>query len=467
MVVCYGVGNTVFRHQEGGLPRRARLVFCRFAAFFSMEQQYSGAEEIFRTTTENGENMSSGLIAILENIEQERGISKEQLIQAVENALMGAAKKAVIHPASDLSIRIDRKTGAIKAWAKLCVVDVVKNNDQISLAEARTRIPTAEIGSIVEWEVTPSDFGRIAAQNAGQAIRAQLRKAEKELVGEEFREQIGELISGTVRRVDAGNVIVDCQKAEGVIGTKDRVAGESYHVGDRISALLVKVDTETSGPPLILSRTSQNFIRKLFEREVAEIHDGIVEIKGIAREAGVRTKIAVRSTDPRVDAVSACVGVRGLRVRNITNELGNERVDIIRYDDDPQVYLANAMQPAKILSVEEDRIRKQYTVYVNEENYRLAYGRKAQNVRLAQKLLQWTINIVIDAPEEEPDFEEQKQQAVEELASSLAVSAEQAEILVNNGYLSLDGLKEVSVEELAKIEGLDEATVNAIEQALS
>lgn len=410
--------------------------------------------------------MSSGLIAILENIEQERGISKEQLIQAVETALAGSAKKAVVHPASELSIRIDRKTGAIKAWAKLCVVEVVQNNDQISLAEAKTRIPTAEIGDIVDWEVTPRDFGRIAANSARQAITTQLRKAEKALVGEEFREQVGELISGTVRRVDSGSVIVDCQKAEGVIGTKDRVPGESYHAGDRVCALLVKVDTETSGPALILSRTSVNFIRKLFEREVSEIHDGIVEIMGIAREAGVRTKIAVRSTDPRIDAVSACVGVRGLRVRNITNELGNERVDIIRYDDDPHVYLANAMQPAKILDVEEDRIRKQYTVYVNEENSRLAYGRKAQNVRLAQKLLQWTINIEIEAPEEEADFAEQKQQAVEDLATKLAVSAEQAEILVNNGYLSLEGLKEVSGEELAKIEGLDEATVNAVDQAL-
>ena len=409
--------------------------------------------------------MSSGLIAILENIEQERGISKEQLMTAIENALASGFRKGV-HPTNDVIIRMDRKTGAIKVWAKMCVVEVVKENDQISLAEAKTRVPTAEIGDILEWEVTPSDFGRIAAQTAGNAIKQQLRKAEKELVGEEFKEQIGELINGTVRRIDSGNVIVDCQKAEGIIASKDRVAGESYQVGDRINAILVRVDTETSGPALILSRSSVNFIRKLFEREVSEIHDGIVEIMGIAREAGIRTKIAVRSTDPRVDAVSACVGVRGLRVRNITNELGNERVDIIRYDDDPHVYLANAMQPAKILGVEEDRIRKQYTVYVNEENSRLAYGRKAQNVRLAQKLLQWTINIEIEEPEEEPGFEEQKQQAVEELASKLAISAEQAEVLVNNGYLSLDGLKEVSGEELAKIEELEDATLEAIDQAL-
>ena len=464
MVVCYGVGNTVSRQKKTDCSGGRVSFFVVLQRFFLWCISIPERKRI-RGTTENGENMSSGLIAILENIEQERGISKEQLMTAIENALASGFKKGV-HSTNDVIIRMDRKTGAIKVWAKMCVVEVVKENDQISLAEAKTRIPSAEIGDIVEWEVTPSDFGRIAAQTAGHAIKQQLRKAEKELVGEEFKEQIGELINGTVRRIDAGNVIVDCQKAEGIIAAKDRVAGESYQVGDRINAILVRVDTETAGPALILSRSSVNFIRKLFEREVSEIHDGIVEIMGIAREAGIRTKIAVRSTDPRVDAVSACVGVRGLRVRNITNELGNERVDIIRYDDDPHVYLANAMQPAKILGVEEDRIRKQYTVYVNEENSRLAYGRKAQNVRLAQKLLQWTINIEIEEPEEEPGFEEQKQQAVENLASQLSISAEQAEVLVNNGYLSLDGLKEVSGEDLAKIEELEDATLQAIDQAL-
>lgn len=415
--------------------------------------------------------MNNELLAILEYIEQERGIGKEQLMEAVEKALLTASRKS-IHPASDLSVRMDRKTGAIKAWAKLQIVEADPNKDQILLSEARTRIPDAKVGDIVDWEVTPRNFGRIAAQTARQAILQHLRKAEKEIVQDEFKDQVGEIVNGNVRRIEAGSIIVDFQKAEGVIGVKDRVPGEQYMPGERINALLVRVDMETSGPSLILSRSSAQFVRKLFEREVSEIHDGIVEIAAIAREAGVRTKIAVRSNDPRVDPVGACVGLRGLRVRNITEELGGERggerVDIIRYDENLHTYLANAIHPAKILRIEEDRVRKQFTVYVDEENSRLAFGKKAQNVRLAQKLLQWTINIVIEDPKkEENDFEEKKAKAVSDLAEALAVPQEQALLLVDQGYLTLDGLRNASGEELAGIEGIAEQTLDAVARAVS
>ena len=411
--------------------------------------------------------MNNELLAILEYIEQERGIGKEQLMEAVEKALLTASRRS-IHPASDLSVRMDRRTGAIKAWAKLQVVESDPNDDQILLSEALARLPDAKVGDIVDWEVTPRNFGRIAAQTARQAILQHLRKAEKEIVQDEFKDQIGEIVNGNVRRIEAGNIIVDFQKAEGVIGVKDRVPGEQYMPGERINALLVRVDMETAGPSLILSRSSTQFVRKLFEREVSEIHDGIVEIAGIAREAGVRTKIAVRSNDSRVDPVGACVGLRGLRVRNITNELGGERVDIIRYDENLHVYLANAMQPAKILRIEEDRVRKQFTVYVDEENSRLAFGKKAQNVRLAQKLLQWTINIVTDDPKKEKDdFEEKKAKAVAGLAETLSISEDQALLLVDQGYLTLEGLRSASPEDLAKIEGIEEETLNLIGKAVS
>ena len=412
--------------------------------------------------------MNNELLATLEYIEQERGISKEQLMEAVEKAILTAARKTrTIVPARDLAVQMDRKTGAIRAWAKLQVVESAPTEDQITLFEARKRYPEANLGDIVDWEVTPRNFGRIAAQTARQTILQYLRNAEKAIVQDEFKDQVGEIVNGNVRRVEAGNIIVDFQKAEGIIRVKDRVPGEQYHPGELINALLVKVDIESSGPSLILSRSSVDFVRKLFEREVSEIHDGVVEIVGIAREAGVRTKISVRSTDPRVDPVGACVGLRGLRVRNITDELSNERVDIIRYDDDLHTYLANAMQPAKILRVEEDRVRKLFTVHVDEENSRLAFGKKAQNVRLAQKLLQWTINIVIDQPEKEEDFEEKKARAVTSLAEALSVSEAQALILVDHGYLTVDGLRNAAAGELDSLEGIEQATLDSVSRVLN
>ena len=341
--------------------------------------------------------MSSGLVAILESIEQERGISKEQLMKAVEEAILAAARSG-IHKANDLTVRMDRKTGAIQAWAKLLVVDGIADKDQISYSDAKVKMPNVQVGDIVEWEVTPSDFGRISARAAKDAIAQQLRDAERAQARNEFTDLVGEIVSGTVRRRNEnGDIIVDFPKTDGVLSADEKIPGENYHTGDHVNALLVKLNEEKKGASLVLSRKSPKFVQKLFEREVSEIHDGIVEIRGIAREAGVRTKIAVYSSDPRVDAVSACIGLRGLRVRNITDELG-ERVDVIAYDENPHTYLVNAMRPAKILRMEEDRVHKRYTVYVDEENSRLAFGKKAQNVRLAQKLIGWTISIVTDTP---------------------------------------------------------------------
>ena len=355
---------------------------------------------------------------MLDYIEQERGISKDQLIAAVESAIAAASRKS-IHPASKLEVKLDRKTGQIRAWAKLQVVDSFPNNDQITIEKAKTVFPDVKVGDEIDWEVTPKDFGRIAVTSCRQAIAQKLKKAEREIVKEEFQDKVGEIVNGTVKRIEAGSIIVDLQKGEGIIGAKekDKVPGEVYMIGDRINALLIKVDTEPSGPSLILSRSNPDFVRKLFEREVSEIHDGVVEIAGLAREAGMRTKIAVRSNDPRVDPVGACVGMRGMRVRNITAELGNERVDIIRYDEDIKVYAANALHPAKLASIEADEEHRMLQIHVDQENSRLAFGKKAQNVRLAQKLIGWNINIIIDESQEE-SFEEKKAQVKEEAESS-------------------------------------------------
>lgn len=407
--------------------------------------------------------MNSELLATLNYIEQERGISKDQLIEAIEKALLTASRKS-IHPASDLSIKVDRKTGDIRAWAKLKVVEAFANNDEITLKEVAKKDPSAQIGDIIDWEVTPRDFGRIAAQTALQAIRQQIRKAEKETVMVEFKDQVGEIINGTVRRIDRGNVIVEFNKAEGVLGAKDKIPTEQYNPGDRINALLTNVDIEAAGPSLILTRANATFLRKLFEREVTEIHDGVVEIVGVARDAGIRSKIAVRSNDPRVDPVGACVGMRGMRVKNITNELNGERVDIIHYTDDLIDYVHKVFHPAKLLRVDVDEDRKQLTVYVDQENSRLAFGKEARNVRLAQKLLQWRISLVIEDPN--AIFEARKAEAVQALADELSISEDSAAILVNKGYLNVDGLR-ADAENEDIFSGLSDAEIQSIRAALA
>ncbi len=406
--------------------------------------------------------MNSELLATLDYIEQERGISKAQLIEAVEKALLTASRKS-IHPASDLSVRVNPRTGEIEAWAKLKVVEAFASADEITLAEVQKKLPNAQLGDIVDWEVTPRNFGRIAAQTARQAILQQIRKAEKETVQEEFKDQIGEIVNGNVRRIEAGNVIVDFQKAEGILSSKDKIPTEQYSPGDRINALLFKVDIETAGPSLILTRSNAAFLRKLFEREVSEIHDGVVEIVAIARDAGIRAKIAVRSNDPRVDPVGACVGMRGMRVRNIMNELNGERIDIIHYSDDLDEYVRNVLHPAKLLRIDANEDKKVMTIYVDPENSRLAFGKKAQNVKLAQRLLQWTINLVTEDPN--AAFEEQKAQAVQNLAETIGIRKDAAAILVNNGYLTPEGLR-ADAENLAGIAGLSDEDLRIILGAL-
>ena len=405
--------------------------------------------------------MNNELIAILGYIEQERGISRESLIRALESAILTASRKS-IHPANELKVRIDPVTGDIRAWAMLEVVEENPTCDQLVIERARVRFPDAKLGDVLEWEVTPRNFGRIAAQTAKQAIIQQLRKAEKENVQEEYADQVGHILNGTVRRFDAGSIIIDFGKAEGIINAKEKVHGEQYMPGDRINALLVRVDINTAGPSLIVSRSCPEFVEKLFEREVSEIHDGVVRIMGIAREAGSRTKIAVASSDPRVDAVGSCVGVRGLRVRNITNELGGERIDIIPYDPDIRKYAVNALLPARVQSVEVDEAKHELTVRVTEEQSKLAFGKKAQNVRLCSKLIGWNISIRSEAPAREgkATIGQQIRQATTRLAGELGISEETAGVLIANGYVTVDGVREAGRETLLAVEGVDAAEIN-------
>lgn len=409
--------------------------------------------------------MSNELLTILEYIEQQRGISRESTVRALENAILTASRKS-IHPASELKVKIDPPTGRIQAWAILEVVDGIPNSDQLTLARAQEVFPDVKVGDKVEWEVTPKNFGRIAAQTARQAIIQQLRKAEKENVSEVFADRVGQIIYGTVRSVESGNVIIDFQKAEGIMSARDRVHDEQYSSGDRVSALLVRIDTNTSGPSLIVSRTTPDFVVKLFEREVSEIHDGVVEVKAISREPGKRTKIAVYFNDPRVDPVGACVGLRGIRVRRITDELNNERIDIVPWNEDIRKFAANALLPAKVQSVEVDEEKHELRVIVADDQSKVAFGKKAQNVRLSAKLLGWNIKLCDENIKSRgPSIDEQIKIAAGKLAEAAGISTETAGKLVAAGFVTIDGLKAADTDAFNAIEGLDTAEVlGAIER---
>src|SRR5438093_2378072 len=292
-------------------------------------------------------DMNAELIAVLEYLQREKGIDKEVLIDAVEQALLQASKKSV-GPAKDVRVEIDRKTGAIRAFAKLKVVEQVANkHEEMSLADAQRRNPTVQLGEEVDIEVTPANFGRIAAQTAKQAMLQKIRQVEKNMVFEEFKGRAGDIISGTVRRFERNDVVVDLGRIEGIMPGRERVPTEEYQPGDRIRAFILSVGNEAHGPEIVLSRSHPDFVKKLFELEVTEIADKTVEIKGIAREAGYRSKIAVASRDEKVDPVGACVGMRGMRVKNIVRELSGEKIDIIRWDPQVRQFVANALAPAK------------------------------------------------------------------------------------------------------------------------
>lgn len=399
--------------------------------------------------------MNSELLTILQYIEQERGISRAMLVKALETAILSASRKS-IHPANDLTVKIDPENGTIKAWAKLEVVEENPNSDQLLLERARERFPEVRAGEIIDWEVTPRNFGRIAAQTAKQAIMQQLRQAEKNTVQEMFADKVGQIITGTVRRFENGSTIIDFQRAEGIMGPRDRVHGEQYMPGDIINVVLTKIDTFTSGPSLIVSRTAPELVRCLFEREVSEIRNGLVEIMGLSREPGSRSKIAVRSTDPRIDPVGACVGIRGVRVQNITQELNGERIDIVPWDEDIAQYTVNALQPAKVQSVDVDEARHELVVHVSEEQSKLAFGKKAQNVRLCSRLIGWNISILIEG-----GLEEKINRAALALASQLKVSTKTADKLVRSGYVTLAGVEAAEPAMLLDIEGIDQRELSA------
>ena len=358
---------------------------------------------------------------------------------------MSAAKKAV-GPARELRVAIDHKTGDIKAFAKLVVSEkVISKHDQITVFDARRIKPDAQIGEEIEVEVTPTGFGRIASQYAKQALMQQIRRAEKALIFTEFKDRVGDIISGTVRRFDRSDVIVDLGKYEALLPNRERVPTEEYQIGERIRCYVKAVEKGPHGPEIILSRADPRFVIKLFQLEVSEINDGTIEIKGIAREPGFRTKTGGLYARSKVDPVGACVGLRGQRVKNIVRELNNEKVDIIRWSPERQDFITNALAPAKLKSFEVDEARKRVSIMVSEDQLSLAIGKRGQNARLTSKLTGWQVDIEAEHVVTK-GFEEKVAEAVETLAAIPGITREQADVLVHHGLTRLEDLLQAEAE---------------------
>ncbi|MGI6435426.1 MAG: transcription termination factor NusA [Syntrophomonadaceae bacterium] len=337
--------------------------------------------------------MSNELIQALNDIERERGIPKLALVEAIKSALNTAYKKN-FGVTQNVSVDFDEKSGAVHVYSqKKVVAEVEDPRLEIQLDEAREMYPDSQVEDMVYIEATPTNFGRIAAQTAKQVVIQKLREAERSLIYEEFREREGEIITGTVQRVEAKTTYISLGRTEGIMLLSDQISGERYEVGQRIKAYIYEVKDTPKGPNIFVSRSHPFFLKRLFELEVPEIYDGIVEIRTIAREAGSRSKISVHSYDEKIDPVGACVGPRGFRVQNVVSELGGEKIDIIRYDKDPRRFIANALSPSKVVNVipnEEDKVAR---VIVPDYQLSLAIGKEGQNARLAAKLTGWKVDI--------------------------------------------------------------------------
>lgn len=356
--------------------------------------------------------MNEEFVGALKELVKEKGISEDLLFTTIQDALVAAYKKnyANLHTnAQNVKVIMDRETGEIKVYAQKVVVDEVYDDvTEISLEDAKAIRPTLEVDDIVDLEVTPKNFGRVAAQLAKQVVTQRIKEAERGIIYDEYKEKEFDIITGTILRKDKGMVFVNLGKLEGVIGPNEQIPNEEYKFNEKLKLYIVEVKNGSKGPQIHVSRTHPGLVKRLFELEVPEIFEGVVEIKSISREAGSRSKIAVYSNDEEVDPMGACVGPKGVRVQNIVNELKNEKIDIIKYSKNPAEFIANSLSPAKVLSVEVDEENKSAKVVVDDNQLSLAIGKEGQNVRLAAKLTNWKIDIKSKSQKEALEEEEEK-----------------------------------------------------------
>lgn len=364
--------------------------------------------------------MNVEFIQALDDIEKEKGISKEVLLEAIETALVSAYKKD-FGSKDNVRIEISAEAGEVKVYSRKEVVEEVENdNSEISLIEAERIDSKYTIGDIVEIEVTPANFGRIAAQTAKQVVMQRIREAERDVIFDQYKEKEDELITGTIQRFHNDNILIDMGKTEALLPPSEQIAGERYEIGERIKLYVVEVSTTNKGPRILVSRTHPGLLKRLFEIEVPEIFQGLVEIKAVAREAGQRSKMAVSSSDSQVDPVGACVGPKGMRVQAVVNQLNNEKIDIVKWDDDPEVFVGNALNPAEVISVDINKSDKIAQVVVPDFQLSLAIGKEGQNARLAAKLTGWKVDIKKESEiEAEPENIEEIKANASELKANL------------------------------------------------
>ncbi len=416
--------------------------------------------------------MSSELYHTIEQIGREKGIDPTVIIQAVEEAYAAATRK-YYHSREDFGARFDRETGSFTVFSKLTVVDEDDLADpltEISVEDARQIRPDADVGTVLETakEGLDAPLTRIAAQAAKQVIYQKVKEAEREIAWREYGDRIGDLLTGQVKRFDRGDMVVDLGRTEGFIPRREQSRAEHYNPGDRIRAVLIHVDRLGKGPQLTLSRASELLVKKLFEMEVPEIYDGTVSIVSVARDAGERTKVAVRSKDRDVDPVGACVGMKGSRVQAVIRELRGEKIDIVPYHDDPVQYVRNALNPAAINRVAiRDYEDREMEVIVSDDQLSLAIGKRGQNVRLASKLAGWRLDIKSEA-EKKAEVESEMERMAEasrELASLPGVGPAVATLLLDAGFRSFEEVSLASLDELTSIDGISEDTAIAIHDA--
>jgi transcription termination/antitermination protein NusA len=403
--------------------------------------------------------MSKEILMVADAVSNEKGVSREVIFEAIESALASATKKRFEDEEVNCRVAVNRKTGQYETFRSWTVVDDEHFDDpahQLALDQAQAKDPELKVGDIWEEKIENTEFGRIAAQTAKQVIVQKVREAERDLVVAEYRDKVGHLVSGTVKKVTRESILVDLGgNAEAMLPRDQMIPREMFRTGDRMRALLLDVRQEARGPQLFLSRTAPGMLIELFKIEVPEIADGIIEIRAAARDPGSRAKIVVSTNDGRIDPVGACVGMRGSRVQVVSNELANERIDIILWDDNPAQLVINAMAPAEVASIVMDEDSHTMDVAVEEDNLAQAIGRSGQNVRLSAELTGWAINVmsVDDARNK------QQQEAsgfITTFMNKLEVDEDVAELLVSEGFTSLEEVAYVPIDELLSIDGFDE-----------
>jgi N utilization substance protein A len=407
--------------------------------------------------------MSREILLLVDALAREKNVTKDIVFGALELALASATKKR-IHDEADVRVVVDRETGdfeSFRRWEVVSEGEYVNENSQIPLSEARKQDAEIEIGDYLEEMSEPIDFGRIGAQAAKQVILQKIRDAEREQILNDFLDRKEHLVTGTIKRMERGNAIVETGKIEALLPRDQMIPRENLRVGDRVKAFLLRIDRAARGPQLILSRTAPEFIIKLFELEVPEVDDGMLEIKAAARDPGMRAKIAVKSNDQRVDPIGTCVGMRGARVTAVTNELAGERVDIVLWSSDPAQFVIGALAPAEVSSIVVDEDKRSMDVVVNADNLAIAIGRGGQNVRLASEMTGWTINLMTE--EESQTRAEAETAAIRVLfMEKLDVDEEVADILIEEGFSTLEEVAYVPLQEMLEIESFDETTVQEL-----